>query len=127
MDTGKLNRPGVQRRHFLAMGAALPLVLIGGPADAILFAPKLTAKDVGNKARVRVWLSANVGPVNLNNYSLGTYYVAYGQTIQRSIAIGTATVKISLSAKREKVKMVIKLLQATMQTQQKVIEAVVDS
>ena len=72
---------------------------------------------------MRIWISANIGPVNMSNHYLGSFYVPDGSTLRRTIKFELATIKIVLKAKNQVVEAVIKMLSAMFATQTKVMSA----
>lgn len=85
----------------------------------------MRANAVGNLVRVRIWISTNVGPLNMNNHYLGAFYVPKGGSLTKQLNVGVATFKLVLKAKNEVVDAVIKMLGAMFQAQQKVMSAAI--
>lgn len=83
----------------------------------------MDARNVGSRVRVRIWVSANVGPIQLNDHFLGTFYVRDGQTLLRQVNVEIATIQLVLKAKNQVVEAVIKMQGAMFTTQQRVLEA----
>ncbi len=107
----------------VASGPATVFLVRQTPAKAVYFQPRIRANRAGNKIRVRIWISANIGPVNMSNHYLGSFYVPDGNTLRRTIKFELATIKIVLKAKNQVVEAVIKMLSAMFATQTKVMSA----
>lgn len=106
------------------VGGALQSTLFwSAPANAAYFQPRVRANRSGNRVRVRIWISANIGPLIMQNHFLGTFYVPSGSTLRRTINFQAATIKLVLKAKNQVVEAVIKMLSAMFATQTKVINA----
>lgn len=118
-----MKRTTHSRRRILLLGVAMPLVLTAKPAQAIYFNPRMRVNRTGNRVRVRIWVSANAGPLNLNNHYLGAFYVPDGRTLRREFQVGVATIKMVMKVKNQVVEVVIKMLSAMFATQQKLMRA----
>lgn len=115
----------IPRRKALAVvaGAVLAPAFAGAPAEAASFHPRIEARDSGNKVRVRVWVSASLGPIQLNNHFLGTFYVPKGSSLSRTVNVGLAQIGLVMKAKNQVVEATIKMLAAGFATQKKVLRA----
>lgn len=125
MAANKTRRSGTGRRRFLALSVALPLALFFREAQAAFFDPRIRAKRFGDRVRVRIWISANVGPLVLDKHYLGAFYVPDGSVLRQTLIVGIATIDIALQRRQQLMEAAIKMQSQMFETQQKVIKALI--
>ena len=69
----------------------------------------MEAQNAGSRVRVRIWVSASVGQVNVEDHYIGGYNVPHGTGLKATLGIGTARVDLKLEAQDELVEAVVNI------------------
>lgn len=109
------------RRKVLLLGAVAPLALVATPAHAGIFTPIVTAKQIGQKVSVKIWVTLKSGPINLVKRFIGTFLVAAGTLLRRTIHIGIVTIKLTIKWLASKIRTVFNVTSTVFQKIRKVV------